>query len=386
MFGHLHCHTRASFSDSILKVENAVEKAAADSHAGIAITDHGVLLSPYNFLELAESKSLIPALGCEFYFVENAKEAVSKNDNTRYHLILLAKNRRGMDNLIKLINSSWQKNLYKGLRGLVDWNLLEKYPEGLLCMTGCYWNIVSRMYIEQGRQEARERFSRFYDIYGKDLYCELGRHGVEEEEKSNNILLSLSKEFNVKPVVTNDVHYLEEEDALPHSAYIRTRFKKTTNFSYSGSGFSFKTISEMKNLDFDEEYLENTLEVLEKCRADRDFFRTPVYKSRPKIDKKTLSGQIEKGEAAYLPEIHKVEYEEAKEVCRRTGVDLAYAHRIEGAYRSLKSDPKRVAVSSRGKLSEITPIMYCGFGRRVCQFSESALEKQGIYTDTLNAK
>ncbi len=373
MFAHLHCHSRGSFSDSILKIEEAVEKAASDGQPGIALTDHGTLHRPLSFIKICRERGIVPVVGCECYFVESAKNTIRKSDNKRYHLVLLAKDGQGIKNLITIINKSWEENCFMERRGLVDWKLLKKYSSGLICLTGCFWNIIARTGVDCGEDEAEEKFREFYDIFGQDLYAELGRHGVKEEERCNELLVKLSKKYGVKPVVTNDVHYLNKKDSLLHSCFIRSRFNRLSSFTYEGSGFHLKTISEMNELGFKKQYLENTLEVVNKCSVDEDCFEKG--EDSPELD---LSKLFDSGCAAFTPEILKVGPERAEYICMRLDAGKEEAERLTGQWREVAANLSRVVVSVNPPLTQITPV-FKWKSLRVCQFSEEELRRQGVF-------
>ncbi len=375
MFAHLHCHSRGSFSDSILKIEDAVEKAASDGQPGIALTDHGTLNRSISFITLCRQRGLVPVIGSECYFVESAKNTIKRSDNKRYHLVLLAKDRQGIKNLISIINKSWEENCFMERRGLVDWKLLKKYSSGLICLTGCFWNIVARSGVNSGEDEAEEKFREFYDIFGQDLYAELGRHGVKEEEKSNELLIKLSKKYGVKTLVTNDVHYLNVEDSFVHNCFIRSRFSHLSSFTYDGSGYHLKTISEMRDLGFKKQYLENSLEVLDKCSVDESCFE----KGDTKLPR-NLAELFDSGCAAFTPKILKVSPERAEYICSHLNAGKADAEKLTGQWREISADLTRVAVSVHPPLTEITPV-FKWKNLRICQFPEEELKKQGIFME-----
>ena len=376
MFAHLHCHTVASFSDSTLRIEEAVKKAASDGQKGLAITDHGLLSLPFKLIEECDSYGLIPAIGSEFYFVKNASETLRNSDNRRYHLVLLAKNKTGMDNLIKLINLSWKKYNFKDRRGLIDWELLKRHKEGLVGLSGCYWNIIARTGIEEGKSRADAVLKKFVNILGEDFYCEVGRHGVDTEEKSNRILEDLAARHNTKIVLTNDSHYLNPRDCIAHDCYIKSRFYQLSNFSYDGTGFHFRTEKEMKALGFPEEYLTNTVKVLEKCRASKKMF-TSGGKVPDDFNPKRVKKLINTGRAAYLPKIVKVQESRARWICEKLGRSVDLSLKLKGLWREFVPDTTKLAVSCRPDLEKITPLMYSN-RKRFCQCTEQELLNQGI--------
>ncbi|MGM0441173.1 MAG: PHP domain-containing protein [Elusimicrobiota bacterium] len=383
MFAHLHCHTVASFSDSTLYIKDAVKKAALDGQKGMAITDHGVLSLPFKLIEECKKYDIIPAVGCEFYFVNDALKTIKNSDNRRYHLVLMAKNKEGMSNLINLINVSWKKYNFKDRRGLIDWRLLKKYNKGLVALSGCYWNIIARTAVNEGYDEADKVFGKFKDIFGSDFYCEVGRHGVKTEEKANKLLEKLASRHKVKIILTNDSHYLDSDDSLAHDCYIKSRFYQLSDFSYDGRGFHFRTEEEMKNLGFPDRYLNNTVEVLEKCRASRDML--PVGGVVPKnLTRENFKKFIDRGQAAYVPKIVKVEKKRARWICQKMNCSGQVSKKLTGLWREITPNTRKIAISSKPDLEKITPLMYNN-RKRFCQFPERELLKQNVTVLGLSA-
>ena len=272
MFAHLHTHFLGSYSDSLLRIEEGVRRIAEFGQPAASITDHGDLSFIVDFYNACRRHGVKPILGCECYFVADARRSIREKDSRRNHLILLAKNNKGLKNLIALNNESWLQNCYHGQRGLTDWKLLEKYHGGLICMTACYWGSVSRKYVCEGLEEARAEYARYYDIFGEDFYPEVGRHGVADEERSNAGLGKLAEIFGSKVALTNDVHYLRQEDWVVHDILIKTRFGFPSNFKIDAQNFYLKSSEEMKRLGFPPAYMEATLEVAEKCNVDLESF------------------------------------------------------------------------------------------------------------------
>ncbi|MEA3505958.1 MAG: exodeoxyribonuclease VII large subunit, partial [Elusimicrobiota bacterium] len=272
-----------------------------------------------------------------------------------------------------IINKSWEENNFWDKRGLVDWKMLETYHEGLICLTGCFWNIVARRAEVSTEEAAEENFKKLYDIFGKDLYCELARHNVEAEEKANELMLKFAKKYSVKPVVTNDVHYLNKSDFHAHDCYIKSRFEKLSSFSYDGEGFELKTIRQMKALGFKEEYLDNTFEVAHMCSVDESSFKKG--ETNPMIN--SLEEALSAGRAAYIPSITTVAEERAKDICRKLNKGPEQYKKLVGLWRRPGVNTKRLAVSGSPRLNKITPV-FMHQGKRVCQLSEKELSRQDI--------
>ncbi len=350
-----------------------MEKAASDGQKGMALTDHGLLSRPITFIRLCREKGMVPVLGFEAYFVPSAREQIRNFNNSRRHLVLLAKNKEGLNNMIALLNKSWKHNCFMGRRGLLDWKLLKKYSSGIICLTACFWNIVSRSARLYGEDRAEENFRELYDIFGSDFYPELGRHGIKEEEISNRLLIKFSKKYAVKPVVTNDVHYLNKEDSVLHDCFIKSRFSRISSFSYSGSGYHLKTVKEMAALGFKREYLENSMDILDKCSVDEDSFikgKKPVSSD--------IYAAFKEGSAAFVPEIVKVSRERARQICLQLGESSKTAEKLFKQWRQVKAFTGSVAINRDPPLEKITPL-FKWKNLPVCQFPREELKKQNIF-------
>ncbi|MEA1929168.1 MAG: PHP domain-containing protein [Candidatus Auribacterota bacterium] len=272
MFTHLHCHFLGSYSDSVLVPDRALARVRELGQEAIAITDHGVIDYCYTFYQACRRNEIKPILGCEVYFVDDARASIAANDSYRNHLILLARSNRGYENLVKLVNRSWLDNNFGETRGLVDWKLLEEFNEGLIVLSACFWGSLPQKYITEGREAAEKEFAKYYDIFGKDFYPELGRHGIPDEEKANQGLIALSKRFGVTPVVTNDTHYLQPRDWQFHDVIIKTRFGYGTDFELDVRNYYLKSEEEMRDLGFPPEYYDMTMDIARQCRVTGEVF------------------------------------------------------------------------------------------------------------------
>lgn len=268
MFAHLHCHFFGSYSDSLLDPERVAEYLRDAGQRSIALTDHGVVDYAVPFYRSCRAAGIHPVIGCEVYFVDNARHSIERGDTYRNHLVLLAADDRGLANLVRLVNESWLENSFGEVRGLVDWELLEKYHRGLIALSGCFWGSLPRKYVTGGMEEAEAEFRRYYEIFGRDFYPELGRHGIEEEEEANRGLIELARRFGVTPVVTNDAHYRRPEDWEFHDILIKTRFGRATDFALDSREYYLKTEREMLDLGFPPEYCRVSEEIARRCEAD----------------------------------------------------------------------------------------------------------------------
>ena len=270
MFAHLHCHFFGSYSDSLLDPEKAAPFVRDLGQRSLSITDHGELAFCFPFYRACRASGIHPVIGCEVYFVENAQKSIERNDPSRNHLILLAKDNAGFLNLVRLLNAAQLENNFNQARGLVDWELLGRYHQGLIALTACFWGSVPQKYLVEGLEAAEKEFRRFYDIFGKDFYLELGRHGIEEEERANQGMTELARRYGLCPVVTNDCHYYSAEDWRAHDVLIKTRFGYPTDFEIDARNYYLKSEEEMLQLGFPSEFCRQTALVAEQCRVDLD--------------------------------------------------------------------------------------------------------------------
>jgi DNA polymerase III alpha subunit len=284
MFINLHNHFIGSFNDSILRFEDAILKIKKQGNFAIAMTEHNQIPLLFEFIQSSKKFNIKPIIGTEFYFVDDAKKSIELKDNFRYHITLIAKNNQGIKNLIRLNNISWVENFFyktdkKWGRGQIDWNTIKKYHKGLIMLSGCWFGVLPYTSIYYGEEKTEEKLKKFMDIFGKnDIFLELAYHGLKEEEIANRNLISISKKHNIKCVVTQDAHYLDYYDHIPHNMLISTRFGKKTNFKYKSNQYYLKSEDEMRLLNFDEQYYNNTINVNDLVSYDIDKFKNNYKK------------------------------------------------------------------------------------------------------------
>ena len=286
-FVHLHVHSQYSLLDGQCAVNKIVDKAIADGMKGMALTDHGNMMGIkelWNYVTKINSgiddpaKKFKPILGCEMYVAHNRLEDrdKSKGDMSGYHLIVLAKNSKGYHNLIKLVSKAWTEGYY--MRPRTDRVELEKYHEGLIVSTACLAGEVPKKIINGDITGAEEAIQWYKSIFGDDYYLELMRHkatvaianreAYELQCKVNPVLVELSKKYGVKLICTNDVHFVDEENAEAHDRLICLSTGKDlddpTRMLYSKQEW-FKTKAEMNEIFADiPEALSNTVEICDK--------------------------------------------------------------------------------------------------------------------------
>jgi DNA polymerase-3 subunit alpha len=290
-FSHLHTHTQFSLLDGAASIQSLYKKAIKDGMPALAITDHGNMFGAFEFVtEAYKHKNedgtlkVKPIVGCEFYVVEDRhRKTFSKEQkDERYHQVLLAKNKVGYQNLIKLTSLGYTEGLYSKYPR-IDKELIEKYHEGLIATTCCIGAYVPQTILHDGEDKAEKEFKWWLDIFGDDYFIELQRHNIKEQEIINQVLLKFAAKFNVPVIATNDSHYTDREDYNAHDILlcINTGEKQSTpgfddfvnddanvknrRFKFPNDQFYFKTTEEMKTLFKDiPESIDNTNMVIDK--------------------------------------------------------------------------------------------------------------------------
>lgn len=239
-----HTHSCYSLLDALTKVEDYVAWGKENNMPALALTDHGSLSGSIKFYKECNKQNIKPILGMEAYMTLDLDLENLTRDN--YHLILLAKNKTGWLNLIKLHNLSYYNFYYKPR---ITFNDLEKYSEGLIACSACLAGIVPKMIVAQNMQKIDEYIKKFKSIFGEDFYLELQDHKIPQQKPVNLILVQLAKKYNIKLIATNDSHYTNKEDSFAHEVLL---CKQT-----------HKKISDANRMNFgtDEFYLKNTEEM-----------------------------------------------------------------------------------------------------------------------------
>jgi len=284
-FSHLHVHTQFSLLDGQASIKSLYQKAMKHNMPAIAITDHGNMFGAFEFVAEAYrhknddgSLKVKPIIGCEFYIVEDRtrKSFTKDQKDNRYHQVLLAKNKTGYQNLIRLTSLGYIEGLYSKYPR-IDKQLIEKYHEGLIATTCCIGAHVPQAILNSGEDAGEKEFKWWLDIFGDDFFIEIQRHNLKEQDKVNEALLKFSKKYNVPVIATNDSHYTDREDFNAHDILlcINTGEKKSTpgyddfvnddahvkdrRFKFPNDQFYFKTTSEMQELFSDvPEAIDNT--------------------------------------------------------------------------------------------------------------------------------
>jgi DNA polymerase-3 subunit alpha len=299
-FSHLHVHTQYSLLDGASAIDALYKKAIKHNMPALAITDHGNMFGVFDFVNQAWKNTKVigkdekgndilepqvkPIVGCEFYVVENRHEKTftKEKKDARFHQVLLAKNKIGYQNLVKLTSLGFIEGNYSKYPR-VDKELIEKYHEGLIATTCCIGAYVPQTILHKSEAEAEQEFKWWLDMFGEDYYIELQRHQIKEQEIINQTLLKFSKKYNVPVIATNDSHYVEKDDANAHDILLclNTGEKQSTpgfddfvndetqiknrRFKFPNDQFYFKSPEEMRELFSDvPESIDNTNLVVEK--------------------------------------------------------------------------------------------------------------------------
>ena len=283
-FTHLHVHTEYSLLDGSNKIKEYVARVKELGMDSAAITDHGVMYGVIDFYRAAREAGINPILGCEVYVAPGSRfdREVGSGDDRYYHLVLLAENNQGYNNLMKIVSKGFVEGFYYKPR--VDMELLEKYHEGIIALSACLAGEVAR-YLTRGMYEdAKNAALRYRDIFGKgNFFLELQDHGIPEQQTVNQQLLRMHQETGIDLVATNDVHYTMAEDAEPHDILLclqtGRKLADEDRMRYEGGQYYVKSPEEMARLfPYALEALENTHKIAERCHVEIEFGVTKLPK------------------------------------------------------------------------------------------------------------
>lgn len=281
-FVHLHTHTEYSLLDGSGKISRIIQKTKELGMKAISITDHGSMFGCVQFYKEAKANGIKPIIGCEIYIVP--KSMYIKNpdrENETYHLVLLVKNERGYENLMKIVSKASLEGFYYKPR--IDHDYLKEHSEGLVATSACLGGEVQKNLLNGNIGKAKEAALFYKEVFKEDFYLELQYHGVQDQLKVNEMLVKLSKEIDVPLVCTNDVHYINKEDWKAHDILLCIQTGKTVEeenrMRYPSKEFYLKSVEEMKeNFAYIPEALENTVKIAEKCNFDYEFHKSKLPK------------------------------------------------------------------------------------------------------------
>lgn len=314
-FVHLHVHSQFSVLQATCKVKDLVARAKELNMPAVAITDHGNMFAAFQFVRAALREGIKPIVGCEFYVAEERKTLQFTKDapDKRFNQLLIAKNKEGYQNLAKLSSTGYIEGLY-GIYPRVDRELIKEYKDNIIALTGGLYGEVPNLILNVGEHQAEEAFQWWYEVFGDDFYVELIRHGLEEENRVNEVLLGFAKKYGVKVVAANNCYYVDKKDAEAHDVLLCVKDGEVKSTPKGrGRGFRFgmeneeyylKSQEEMKQLFADiPEAIENISEVLDKIeeyKLDRDVLLPKFDIPQEFIDPKDDEDGGKRGENAFL--------------------------------------------------------------------------------------
>lgn len=275
-FVHLHVHTEYSLLDGFSRVKNLVSRAKELNMSAVAITDHGCMFGAIDFFKVAKKEGIKPIIGCEVYTAPRSMRDKDPNyDKSQGHLILLAKDTEGYQNLIKLVSKAYVQGFYYKPR--VDIDEIRKHSKGIIALSACLAGDVSQALMNRNYDKAKNIAIKYKEIFGKDnYYIEIQDHNLPEQKEVNRELIRLSKEIDVGLVATNDVHYVRKEDSKIHDILMCIQMGKTVNdptrMRFGSDEFYLKSREEMEAV-FPEvqEALDNTVKIADMCNVEFDF-------------------------------------------------------------------------------------------------------------------
>jgi len=280
----LHLHSEYSLLDGAIKVKALCEYAKEHNMPAVAITDHGVMYSAIEFYRTAKEIGIKSIIGCEFYVHDGDIHEKDSSHNPLYHLVLLAKDKTGYMNLVKLVSIAHCDGMYYKPR--VNYELIEKYSEGLICCSACLGGEVLQNLLKNDYEAAKATAQKYKNLFGEDYYIELQDHGLEEQKRTNPDLIKIAKELDIKMIITNDSHYLKKEDADWHDTLLCLQTNALKNepnrFHFPNNEFYVKTAEELRDsfkwLDSEtfDECIKNTVDIADKCHLILEMGKSPL--------------------------------------------------------------------------------------------------------------
>ncbi len=274
-FVHLHVHSEYSLLDGACRISRLPSVAKKMGQKALAITDHGVMYGVIDFYRACKKEGIKPIIGCEVYVAPRTRfDKTFEFDKEYYHMVLLCKNNKGYENLIKMVSKGFTEGFYNKPR--IDNSLLEEYHEGLICLSGCLAGQIPQKLLKNDYNGAKETALYYKNIFGEDFYLEIQDHGILEQKQTNPNIIRISKETGIPLVVTNDSHYIEKSDSETHSILLCIQTNHTINdedkMEFQTNEFYLKSEEEMRSLfkDLPQAY-ENTQKIADKCNVEFEF-------------------------------------------------------------------------------------------------------------------
>ena len=283
-FVHLHVHSEYSLLDGACRTDKLPKRVRELGQNAVALTDHGVMYGAVAFYKACRAEGVKPIIGCEVYVApRNMTDREHGRDNDYSHLILLCKNETGYRNLCYLVSMAFTDGFY--IKPRIDWALLEKHTEGLVCLSGCLAGEIQQKLIHDDYKGAKERALWLRERFGDDFYLEIQDHGIREERMAANANYRLHRETGIPLVLTNDAHYLEKSDAYYQDVLMCIQMGKTVDdpvrMRFESQELYLKSEEEMRALFPDwQEAADNTVKIAEKCNFDFEFghYHLPRFK------------------------------------------------------------------------------------------------------------
>lgn len=274
-FAHLHVHTEYSLLDGACRINKIASAARQKGMTSLAITDHGVMYGVIDFYRACIKENIKPVIGCEVYVAPHSRFDKTSSYEKYYHMVLLCENNVGYQNLIKLVSYGFTEGFYSKPR--IDDELLEKYHEGLICLSACLAGEIPQKLLDGDYNGAKAKAEYYRDLFGKDnFFIELQDHGIEEQQRIIPNLVRIADEIGVGIVATNDSHYIEKEDSKIHNILLCIQTNRTINdndrMEFRTNEFYLKTEDEMREL-FPKypQAIENTQKIADRCNVEFEF-------------------------------------------------------------------------------------------------------------------
>ncbi len=276
-FTHLHVHTQYSLLDGASKIPELIARTKELGMDSIAITDHGVMYGVIDFYKEAKKQGVKPIIGCEVYVAPGSRfdREVDRGENRYYHLILLAENDTGYHNLMKIVSRGFTEGFYYKPR--VDREVLKEFHEGIICMSACLAGEVAVKLRQGFYEEAKQAALEHREIFGENNYfLEMQDHGIPDQRTVNQGLMRMHEETGIPLVVTNDLHYVNADDAEAHDILLCIQTAKTVDdpdrMRYDGGQYYLKSPKEMEELfPYAKEAIENTGKIAARCNVEIEF-------------------------------------------------------------------------------------------------------------------
>ena len=347
-FVHLHVHTEFSLLDGLARIDKLVDIVEERGWKSIAITDHGNMHGVIKFFEACVQKGIKPIIGEEFYICHDMQSRNNREDTG--HLILLAKNNEGYQNLLKLSSYAYLDGMYYKPR--IDYKLLEKHSEGLICLSACLAGHIPQLIIKRQYDEAEKLALWHKNLFGEDFYFEIQDHKIPEEKEVIIKLTEMGEKLGIPLVATNDVHYLNKEDSELQDVLMCVQMGKTIDdpnrMKFDTNEFYLKTYEEMEEaLPGYTEALDRTLEIANKCEVHiRTKSLREAAEKNPNVSPEDQLGATENHIPMYVPETGETPYQFLSRMA------------WEGLRRNYKSVPKEYEDRLMMELETINKLGY----------------------------